>query len=88
MMYGYGNNKQKKLHSRSSNRFTNKVLPHDKNKCLSNQFFNEQVIRNVLQGKTCHTKMQKSGYFFDKLLYFDPKKIFHNTSVTKITNAY
>jgi len=64
-MYRYGNNKQKKIHRRSSKRFTNKVnkiansvLPHDKNKCfLSNQFFNRQVIRNVLQGKTCHAKM-------------------------------
>jgi len=58
-------------------------------KCfLSNQLFNRQVIKNVLQRKTCHAKISKSGSFFDKLLYFDPKKIFHNTSLTNTTNAY
>lgn len=63
-MYRYGNNEQKKMHSSLSNRFANKmnkiansVLPHDKNKSfLSNHFFNGQVIRNVLQEKTCHAK--------------------------------
>ena len=38
---------------------------------------------NILQGK-CTILV----HYSDQLWYFNPKKLFHNISVTKITNAY
>jgi len=59
------------------NKIANSVLSHDNNNCfLSNQFFNGQVIRNVLQGKNCHAKIKKTSFFWINFCTYIPRKYF------------
>jgi hypothetical protein len=55
---------------------------------LRKMFFNRPVIKNPNKGENLQGEGKNEVTFLGPLLYFDPKQLFNNVSVTNITNVY